>query len=495
MYKFFIVDDEPPFIRAITRLIEDNFDQIQIVGFAYNGETALKKIKENPPDVVITDIKMPKMDGITLLNRINEEMSDTRCVVISGYQDFNYAKQAMKSGVTDYILKPIDRKQFTAVITDLLKEIAGLQQEHEERSILQLYNGKPVKTEDLQRYFRYKKYRACIIQNGLYSSNYSNAAIQPIKLSSFNAHCQRMWQLSFPKKNQIMMVFGYDTHINSGDINQFKQLLDKDITLCLSNEFEEISELKKIVSMLDEIIRYQLIIGKSQLIKAEDVADEIYKPLIDNNKSKKIEVLTKAENFSSMNFLLMEIYKWFVEWEAEQKTQFELEQAIKQIFHMVQRFASQAITVDIIKEFEKQMLTAGTFTDLYIVVHGILVDVFEQYILKDYAAGVGTIEKEIDTYIEQNMNKPISLSSTSEHLNISQPYLSKLMRRFKSLSFNEYVTKKKIDAAEGYMQDYPDMLIKDIAELVGYEDHHYFSRVFKSITGETPSVYRKQHVK
>jgi two-component system response regulator YesN len=108
MIKLVIVDDEKHDIDLIINGISWDEIFIEVVGFAEDGEPAIKLIRETQPDIVITDIKMPVKTGIHLANLIREEYPDIKIIFISGYQDFNYAKAGIEYNVVDYIVKPVN---------------------------------------------------------------------------------------------------------------------------------------------------------------------------------------------------------------------------------------------------------------------------------------------------------------------------------------------------------------------------------------------------
>ena len=107
-YKILIVDDEPLIREAIKKKIDgDRTDALEIY-MACDGFEALEMSRTIYPDIIITDIKMPEMDGIELIGKIYEMKQTPECIIISGYSDFEYAKSAIKLGVKEYMLKPVD---------------------------------------------------------------------------------------------------------------------------------------------------------------------------------------------------------------------------------------------------------------------------------------------------------------------------------------------------------------------------------------------------
>ena len=127
LYRIILVDDEEEVRKSIIRKIDWTSVGFTVVGDAENGEEALEKIEGLEPDVVLTDIRMPYMDGLTLAERIRQKYPSMKIVIFSGYDDFEYAKRAIKLNVTEYILKPVNVEELTAILkrikTNLDEEI------------------------------------------------------------------------------------------------------------------------------------------------------------------------------------------------------------------------------------------------------------------------------------------------------------------------------------------------------------------------------------
>lgn len=117
-----VVDDEPMICKGLAKLLRQADERIQSVETADNGETAMRLIEERRPDIVFTDIRMPRMDGLQLCGLLFERYPDVQLVVVSGYSDFEYAKRCMSYGAKDYILKPINRKQVQETVAKLIRE-------------------------------------------------------------------------------------------------------------------------------------------------------------------------------------------------------------------------------------------------------------------------------------------------------------------------------------------------------------------------------------
>ena len=116
MIKVFLVEDEIIIRESIHKMIPWEEYGFTLIGEAKDGEMALPLIKKSKPDVLITDIKMPFMDGLTLSRLVKKEFPDTKIIIISGYDDFDYARQAISLGIQQYLLKPISKAEFLKVL-------------------------------------------------------------------------------------------------------------------------------------------------------------------------------------------------------------------------------------------------------------------------------------------------------------------------------------------------------------------------------------------
>ena len=135
MYKVFLIEDEIVIREALERMIPWNEYGFELVGKAKDGEIALPMIRKTKPDVLITDIKMPFMDGLTLSGIVKKEIPEIRIVIVSGYDDFEYARKAIALGVDDYLLKPIAKADFVRVLQKIQKDFEekGKQQDYYEK--------------------------------------------------------------------------------------------------------------------------------------------------------------------------------------------------------------------------------------------------------------------------------------------------------------------------------------------------------------------------
>ena len=138
MLKVFLVEDEVVMRKGIKNNIPWEKEGFVFVGEASDGELAYPLIKKTKPDILITDIKMPFMDGLELSSIVKKEMPNTKIIILSGYGEFDYAKQAISIGVTDYLLKPIS----SAKLLESIKEVAAvIEKEQEQLKMMEQYEN------------------------------------------------------------------------------------------------------------------------------------------------------------------------------------------------------------------------------------------------------------------------------------------------------------------------------------------------------------------
>lgn len=121
MFRLILVEDEPRILRYLKEKINHLSSDFKVVGMYNNGEDALVELHWTQPHAVITDIRMPVMDGIELIGKVRQKLPDIQCAILSGHDDFSYLREAIKLGITDYLLKPAADEE----ISDLLFKMKG----------------------------------------------------------------------------------------------------------------------------------------------------------------------------------------------------------------------------------------------------------------------------------------------------------------------------------------------------------------------------------
>lgn len=502
MIKIILVEDEPSAMRYLKSIIELKCSGFEIVGTAENGGEGLEKIRILKPDIVISDIKMAIMDGIELVTQVKKEFPFINSIIVSGYQDFEYAKGALKCGVVDYLLKPVNPGQLKNLL-DTVKE--KLETEFYAKRVALLKNilsGVTVEAWYLEKYLPFKKYSVAIIRkNGLpsrftleYASSDNNLAIETDTLMGIKGY-NNIWVITGRDEQELILIYTDEI----GGERSFEELVAKVEekitwgyhTLVFSSKLSTITNCMKTVSSLYRIMDNNIVIGLS-------------KRIYDNQEIRlTVENRTMAESklINKISFLLsnamydemkQEFATHFACWEKDGRLQLWVENNLRQILRYIEEHSlacTQDKNLDLEFMLEEAFYYSTTFSELMANIWDIVERITKHVQKKAQKVDNPSFIKSIELYVEQNITEPISLQSVCLMFGVSQTYLSRLFRKYKKMSFNEYITLTRIEMAKRIMEKSPSILLKDVAVLVGYNDPFYFSRVFRSITGIPPSEF------
>lgn len=148
--KILIAEDEPPIARMLAKMIQNQDKEMEILGIARNGREALRLLEEKMPDVIFTDIRMPVMDGLALIEEVQKKTSSVKFVILSGYQEFDYARRAIQLNVTEYLLKPVSETMLSEILAKLKVSVHQEQAKTREGILGQLYDKYRTEAKEIQ---------------------------------------------------------------------------------------------------------------------------------------------------------------------------------------------------------------------------------------------------------------------------------------------------------------------------------------------------------
>ena len=166
MYRVLIVDDETPALRYMQTIVERYAPGFEIAGSCTNGEAALAQLNEHSIDLLITDISMPAMDGITLAHKAREQHPDIHIIIVTGYADFDYAKGAIQAGVDDYILKPVSVSQMKDALDKLRLRLDEEQAQRIPTALTAMFRRLPYDETILSRLFGAGRFHFALLRWG-----------------------------------------------------------------------------------------------------------------------------------------------------------------------------------------------------------------------------------------------------------------------------------------------------------------------------------------
>lgn len=538
MLKVFLVEDEVLIREGLRDKIPWEQYGFRLVGEAADGEVALPLIRKARPDVLITDIKMPFMDGLALSRIVREEFPGIKIIIISGYDDFEYAREAISVGVDQYLLKPITRTNLRKVLQELKDKI---EQEKDQKDYqLQLQN-------ELHEYeqFSRRRFFEKVFEGGFSASEiYEEAGKLSLELS---ASCYNLIFLCIQEKSGKMSTQGMERFLQKQDevlhyflrhpqyilfrwnVNSYGVLvkgeeyqmemlirpaLDHVRKVCAPEEeyldwyiaaghpVERLSLLSICYQQTNHYFACRFILPDVHILTEETLEDYL---LVPGSAEKSIEGIDSAKMSPGIILeFLAEGSEKEIDGFVESYLQ-NIEEALKS--RMFRNYVVLNIRFAAISYIE----SAGMSKEDYFLRMGkyaenIHIDPEEipLYFRETLEAVIGMRDEERNSqssgalkraleYIDKNYSSDsLSLSSVACAIHVSANYLSSIFSQNVQKTFTEYVTEKRMERARKLLRS-TDKSTAAIAREVGYKDAHYFSFVFKKTQDCSPREYRNRH--
>lgn len=489
MYKVLIVDDEPSACRHIQKIIQQYCTSFTVSGIARNGQDAVELLKECPADVVITDIKMPVMDGIGLASYIVENMLHSHVIIVSGYSDFAYAQSAIRLGVKDYLLKPIMPEDLQELLEKIQLDLKVRLYMECRQLISCLYRGDTVPPSQVERCFPYSGYYMALIRkNGL---PYFPAKAPEIEVFSEK---EEMVFLYGRDESEALYICPKDFLSKEHFISLILQTFQKSVapvayhTLICTHVSIKAADIPEAFSKMYQALNAQLVFGKNQTISVS-----LHMPLDKQTSWNESELFSSFSKYCEKQELPRvqeELHRIISLCDARSMPMLQLKSILYHACFLLERYHLYHPSKDWIQEqvIEEALFYSENVSQLMKYMDDIL---FSKY---SRAASLKLspyeyYEKIMD-YMQNHYKEAITLQTAGKTLGISRTYLNRLLRKYNDETFTSCLTRIRIEHAKELMQNSGyRLLIKEIAEQVGYEDQFYFSRIFHSYTGISPSDF------
>lgn len=534
MIKVFLVEDEVIMRNGIKRNIPWEREGFTFVGDASDGELAWPLIKKTQPDILITDIRMPFMNGLELSELVRKEMPDTKIIILSGYSEFDYAKQAITLGVTDYLLKPITSEKLMEVV----KRVAAvILEERAQRDLVAQYR------KEMREHISLEKKRLfdrIVLQDGSAREFLEQGRALGIDLTAA-CYTVLLFKLMTPDESQAYSkeLVSAAERINAG-AESWENLLAFDRgpegwAFLLKSETAEQAE--KELGQLEERVRAMLgedavqyfggvgdtvqrlsdirgsyqsaskafasrfFAEKSQFVRACQVESREYREegdmsLIAVDSSKINREL--VENFLRVG-VAEEIDDFVEEYfdgigpENYRSLMFCHYLIVDMNFcacHFLEKLGVNPLELSAecrdVDRFSYYATSEAGMTDYVKKLFRETIRLRDGSVRNKYQS---VIEKAKACVLEHFQNNEFSMNQAAAMVNISPGYFSTLFRQETGTTFMEYLTDVRLGRAKELLMC-TDLRSSEIGYQVGYKDSHYFSYIFKKICGCTPKEYR-----
>lgn len=509
MYKVLIVDDEPRIRDGLSTLIEWGELGFVVVDKAANGIEAMNKYKSLEPDLIIADIRMPEMNGLELVRAIRSAGGAMHVLILSGYADFEYAKQAMTLRIDGYLLKPVDEDELIDYLLKLKKE---LDQEYELKRLADLDRGTSAETAIL----------AMLAEDGMKPDQphafrdwdaFEVLLIKPHGLgteeASAYAHIRKNLEDKFEPTGRGI-VFSIEPYIGlllpGGAQEEWsRRLMYQDIMAACSEQADDFtavagvpvhdwSELRYSYLTALDLMRRRFFLDSETIATAE--AGTPFLPPAQEGMNKQA---VDGEAVAQKLYLALDIgSRESIEQQVEEtaaaligigsgETEFksELVQLLSAVLDKLSASRPELNT----REFRARLLELYTELHYRPFLHkvvGILADIAGSI---DSSSSHSQIAKMIDL-INRNYRENLKLEKLAELFNYNSAYLGKLFKSETGEHFNTYLDKVRIEHAKTLLEQ--GMKVYQVAEKVGYANVDYFHAKFRKYEGVSPSAYKKK---
>ncbi|ANE48494.1 hypothetical protein SY83_21890 [Paenibacillus swuensis] len=531
MYKMVIADDEAHVREGLRTIVPWHDLHIEIVGEASDGEEALELCGQLKPDILLTDIRMPFMDGLEVAARLREREEHTYIVIISGFQDFRYAQTALSMSVDAYILKPIKMEELMETIHKITRRI--------EREL-----NTSITVESLQKQLidHMPVIRDKFLANWLTGYYKSERTIRE-KL----AYVQLLQDEDRPLYAASLRIDDYDQAIamyteehiqliRFALLNVAEEIVSQSAlgAVCSigENEFgfvlwgrpEEHHALsREVIAALKRFLKLSVSIGIGSKSTILDV-DLSYHQAVEALQhtyytgSNSIVLYEDIQQPNGMGVELANVLKLHHRVISNIKSGLaeETKLTVEEIFDHVRRYQGttpeyvQSLCIDLLYACQRTLMEFGddfaiinehlpnliqtihkqvTLDSLKSYMIHVLVKLAESFAGKNNQKHYRVIQT-IKDYIQKNYMNEITIHTLSEILSLSPNYISLIFKKGTGETITDYTVTVKMENAKQLLKSM-DLKILDIAEMVGYENTNYFSTVFKKYTGMHPGKYRQ----
>ena len=540
VYRIVVADDEETVRNLISKKIDQNCQGFQVVGKAENGQEAIDLVEKLKPDILITDICMPILSGLELIKAVADTGLNIKTVIISGYDDFSYAKTAMTLGVTEYLLKPFMPEELFDVLNKIKDELCR------QAALVSNLQKMQNKIEENQEYAKERYLKdllngviepADIIQAGkeaeidISADQYCVGVLRfydlsggrNIELSTKTIHqfFSTIKEEYFEDKikiyisgysdDQLVMIFcgmyrnqeffQKDIYAGLEKVNHsMEKYYNLKLVCTLGNTYEEVSFITKsyeeavkvwkgILYQKEAVVRYcdyqQKVAGQNIIKQEKPIEQE--KTLITHIQ------MDRVENAIDTLHEILEYYSRF----SADMAEFVSVSLIELVFKISDVVAKAGGGLKVWEDqnillYLKKHFVSGSLMEAQIVFEEYIIKCCEQFSIVHEKQG-DKIVYHVIFMIEQNLdNEEFNLETLSTEMFFSPNYIRQIFKQKTGESFYEFLFRRRMETA-GELLLNSDMRIQDIAERTGYSNQRYFARCFRKFYECTPTEYRQKN--
>lgn len=519
MYRVMIVDDEQLIRITLKNMLDWKALDCSILALVKDGEEAWQIFKEAMPEIVITDLKMPRLDGIELIRRMKERNPGTQVIALSNHSDFELVKEAMKAGASDYLLKvTLEAGELTKVINQVktqcgasLRTAAWQYEDVIERFQHYLVLRKSdhdVRKEDIEKLFSstlfdpYRTaYQLAYFRVDNIDLHYQKHA-EPHEQIRHNL--QDLISETIPNfmKSELIFISNHSGVVLFQSREKLRilntchtimrnivQYIDLQLSITLSDTSHDLLDLFEVFEEVLERHEMRFYVGEGILIQAEELTTFNHLDMSSVNFHTRMLEAVNARDFSELREVHQDAMMYMKE----------------KFIHPYDVLDYEVFILNNIEgnELAKGVKTSFGFHEIITMIHhcetidkldALLQEAFTEiakWLMDDGSNRYGKDIIEIINYVEENYTQKITLKMLATKFGINESYLSRMFKNQTGKNLIYYVNERKMRKARELLSD-PTMMVKEAAYAVGYEDQFYFNKLFKRFFGISPTEFRKR---
>lgn len=506
MYKLLIVDDERNIRIGLKAMIEREYPSRFSIALAAGGEEALEMYRTEKADIVVTDIRMPGMDGLELIRKLGGFPHPPAVIILSGYDDFQYAKEAIAHKVREYLLKPIVREELYRALDRMAADLR--QEEQVARELEELGKYREEQTADQLNYILLHP----DIPEDEIERRCAKAGLQPAaapycvavvreedpQSGALAKLAEPYWKsrnnVCFEDKDRNLVVLaGDETAVT--DFARDLHVKGHQADIGISLKAAGAAQIKLGYHQAKDALKYAFLKARPgggifyyadirHLPKTDHFPDEVFRRLAN------LLGTGRKQDIKELWHEIMDLG------EIKNRDISYLERLSRMLNEMVidRVFADYGeASVEILKIYKKIGYLYHSETVFgYIHDAEALLLRLDDYVKDVKEAHVGHAEmKAAVDYIREHYNKPLNMATVSNHVSLNYSYFSETFKQFTGMSFVNYVKKVRIEKAKELLE-HTRGKVYEIAEQVGFESVKQFNRVFREHEGISPMEYREK---
>lgn len=503
MKRIALVEDEELILQGLRYIIDWDALDMQVIHMAHDGQEALALLDKEPVDIIVTDVEMPQMNGIELIRQVRARTPRTRCLILSGEDDFEYARSALKLDVEDYILKPIDEEQLRQALVSAarhLDEMDAQRAESAEDKItwIKFFSGK-METAERQKF--------CQALPALADDKQIYLAILRVDLETLEEteginRIAAELRRTIPDVRTIHLTADVMVLLLVCDHNQDEHWAEKLLSafqdelesgagimsfISIGTSVQDYSQLPESYRTAYHLQRYRLLSGYGQCITEAHVRSRRTADVVIDQARLRESILNKDQD-GALQYL-EDLFLNYLQSEVDIDVPYQivlkivmLLQDIKIEYQMNQAAETQGLSEMIEKIYQAKDIFALR-TMLMLEITAIITQLHAEK--SQYTPVVRQIMSEVQENYKEDMN--LKLLSYKYHMNTS--YLGQIFQKEVGCTFNQYLSNTKIEKARELIL-HTNLKINDIAREVGCPDASYFYRKFKQYYGVSPASLR-----